>query len=80
MFRDPIVEEVRKARDDHAAKFKYNVNAIYRALKSQEKKEVEKLFHFHPNGFLYTCLIRVLHLTPRGVPPLSAGDHLHYKD
>lgn len=28
MWRDPIVEEVRKVRARHAAKFKYNLKAI----------------------------------------------------
>ena len=33
MWEDPIVEEVRKARDAHAAKFNYDLQAIYRDLK-----------------------------------------------
>ena len=37
MWEDPIVEEVRKAREAHAAKFNYDLQAIYRDLKAQEK-------------------------------------------
>jgi len=38
MWKDPIVEEVRKIREKHAAKFKYNLDAICRDLKQQERK------------------------------------------
>ena len=34
---DPIVEEVRKARQAHAAKFNYDMKAIYADLKEKEK-------------------------------------------
>ncbi len=36
MRQDPIVEEVRAARDAHAAQFNYDLGAIYRALKKEE--------------------------------------------
>jgi len=38
MWKDPIVEEVRKVREAHAAQFDYNLDAIYRDLKEQERK------------------------------------------
>lgn len=37
MWQDPIVAEVRKARQDHAKKFDYNMKAIYDDLKSTEQ-------------------------------------------
>lgn len=37
MKPDPIVEEVRKARHAHAAKFKFDINAIFKDLKEREK-------------------------------------------
>ena len=37
MWEDPFVEEVRKIRQAHAARFNYNLKAIYRDLKQQEK-------------------------------------------
>ena len=37
MKPDPIVEEVRKARQDHAAKFNYDMKAIFADLKEKEK-------------------------------------------
>jgi len=38
MWKDPIVEEVRKVGEAHAAQFDYNLDAIYRDLKEQERK------------------------------------------
>ena len=37
MWKDPIVEEVRKSRDAHAKKFNYDLQAIFEELKKQEK-------------------------------------------
>jgi hypothetical protein len=36
-WSDPIVDEVRRARDAYAARFNYDLRAIYRDLKEQEK-------------------------------------------
>jgi hypothetical protein len=38
MWKDLIVEEVRKIRERHAAKFRYKLDSICRDLKEQEKK------------------------------------------
>jgi hypothetical protein len=38
MWEDPIVSEVRTVRQSHAAKFNYDLEAIYRDLKQQEEK------------------------------------------
>ncbi len=35
---DPIVDEVRCICDAHAAKFNYDLDAIFRDIKEQEKK------------------------------------------
>ena len=35
-WSDPIVDEVRRARDEYAARFNYDLRAIYRDLKEQE--------------------------------------------
>ena len=37
-MNDPIVDEVRKVRDAHAARFNYDLDAIFRDIKEQEKK------------------------------------------
>ncbi len=42
-WSDPIVDEVRKARDAYAARFNYDLRAIYRDLKEQEEQKVHKI-------------------------------------
>lgn len=34
---DPIVAEVRKTRHDHAAKFAYDIKAIFRSIRAQQQ-------------------------------------------
>lgn len=43
MWKDEIVEEVRKVRDEYAAKFDYDLEAIYKDIKKQEKKSHRKI-------------------------------------
>ena len=53
MWKDEIVEEVRKVRDDYAAKFNYDLDAIYEDIKKQEKKtrrQVVSLYHRQGSG------------------------------
>ena len=38
MWKDTIVEDVRKVREEHAAKFNYDLDTIYQDLKKQEKR------------------------------------------
>jgi hypothetical protein len=38
MWTDTIVEETRKIREEHAARFNYDLGAIYRDLKEEEKQ------------------------------------------
>lgn len=37
-MEDPIVEEVRKLREEHAARFNYDVDAIFEDLKRLERE------------------------------------------
>ena len=37
-MNDPIVEEVRRIRDAHAARFNYDLDAIFQDIKESEKK------------------------------------------
>jgi len=52
MTKDPIVEEVRKARQAHAAKFNYNINAIFEDLKKKEKACGHKVITRPPRLFM----------------------------
>jgi hypothetical protein len=37
-MNDPIVDEIRRVRDAHAARFHYDLDAIFRDIKEQEKQ------------------------------------------
>jgi hypothetical protein len=43
---DPIVDEVRRIRDAHAAKFNYDPDEIFRDIKEQEKRSGRKYVSF----------------------------------
>ncbi len=43
MQRDPIVEEVRRIREAHAAKFDYDLAAICRDLRRQQQEPGRKV-------------------------------------
>ena len=43
MWVDEIVEETRRIREEHAEEFNYDLEAIYRDLKEQEKKSGRKV-------------------------------------
>ena len=44
MWKDPIVEEVRKIREAHARKFNYDLQAIYKDLKKREKNKWKAVY------------------------------------
>jgi len=43
MWKDPIVEEVRQIREKHAARFGYDLKAIYDDLKEIERRSGRKI-------------------------------------
>ncbi len=48
MWKNEIVEEVRKVRDEYAAKFNYDLDAIYEDIKKQEKQSRRKVVSLSP--------------------------------
>jgi len=48
MWQDPIVAEVRQVREGYAAQFNFDLKAIYKALKEQEKQSDRKRVSFSP--------------------------------
>jgi hypothetical protein len=48
MHNDPIVEEVRKIRDAHAAKFNYDLDAIFQDLKAKEQASGRQFVRYPP--------------------------------
>jgi hypothetical protein len=45
-MNDPIVDEIRCIRDAHAARFNYDLDAIFRDIKKQEKESGRKFVSF----------------------------------
>ena len=43
MWKDPIIEETRRMKDEYASKFNYNLQAIYQDLKELEKQLPESI-------------------------------------
>ena len=37
-FVDPVVEEIRRIRDEHAARFDYDIAAIFEDMKREQKE------------------------------------------
>lgn len=37
-MNDPLVDEVRRIRDDHARRFGYDLDAIFRDIKERERR------------------------------------------
>jgi hypothetical protein len=50
MQDDPIVEEVRRVREAYAAKFNYDLEAIFQDLKRQERESGGPLSRSHRGG------------------------------
>ena len=48
MWEDPIVAEIRRIREEHAARFNYDLWAIYEELKEQERKSGRKFVSYPP--------------------------------
>lgn len=48
MWNDPIVAAVRQIRAEHAAKFHYDLQAIYRDLKEKEKNSGRTYVRYPP--------------------------------
>ena len=48
MTNDPIIEEVRKARDEYAKKFNYDLDDIYRDLIRKQEQSGKKLISLPP--------------------------------
>jgi hypothetical protein len=48
MKDDPIVEEIRQIREAHAAKFNYDLRAIYEDIKEYEKKSNRTYVSYPP--------------------------------
>ena len=48
MWEDPIVAEVRRIREDYAAQFNFDLQALCRALKEREQQDPRPKVTFPP--------------------------------
>jgi len=71
-MNDPIVDEVRRVRDAHAAMFNYDLDAIFQDIKEQEKKSGLKSVSYPPRrtepnlkGFIRQATRRATAVKPR---------------
>jgi hypothetical protein len=48
MWKDPVVEEVRKIRQQHAKRFNYDLRAIVDDLRKQQEQSGRKYVQFEP--------------------------------
>lgn len=46
MWRDPIVEETRKRRDEYAAEFNHNPDAIFDDIRKRQSQAGKRLVSF----------------------------------
>jgi hypothetical protein len=46
MWNDPIVAEVRKVRQEHAAKFGYNIKAIVEDARRRQRQSKHRVVSF----------------------------------
>lgn len=51
MTNDPIVDEVRQARDDYAKKFDYDLDAICEDLQRKQEQPGKQVVEFPPKHF-----------------------------
>jgi len=52
MIDDPIIAELRKFREEYAAKFNYDLAAICRDLREKEQRHERKLVSLPPKPYL----------------------------
>ncbi len=48
MWKDPIVEEVRRARETYAARFNHDLEAICRDLRERQAQSGRRVISFPP--------------------------------
>ena len=70
---DPIVDEVRRIRDAHAAKFNYDPDAIFRDIKEQEKRSGRKYVSFADDT---VATNQALQPTGAAIPPSRDSEPL----
>jgi len=66
MWEDPIVNEVRRVREEHAARFAYDLDRICAELKEQENESGRKYVSYSPRKATPTAVGSPEVAKPRG--------------
>ena len=48
MWRDPIVEEIKKIREEHAASFDYDIDRIFADIREQQRASGKEYISLPP--------------------------------
>lgn len=48
MWQDPIIKETRELRNQYAAQFKHDLDAIFQDIKTRQEKSTRKQVSFPP--------------------------------
>ncbi len=51
MYQDPIVDEVRRIRQEYAKRFNYNIRAMAEDLRKSEQEHKERLVSYPPRPY-----------------------------
>ena len=51
MWKDPIVEEIRKHRDEYASKFNYDLKAMFQDLQEREQQSGRMVVTLPPKRY-----------------------------
>jgi hypothetical protein len=65
MWKDPIVEEVRKVRDEYAARFNYDLDAMLKDLQEKQEASGREVVNLKP---------RRTTSSPEGAYPAQASE------
>jgi hypothetical protein len=68
MWKDPIVEEIRRIRQEHAAKFNYNIHEICEDMRRRERESGRTYVTLPPR--------RIEPSGPAPIPPLDSDTPL----
>ena len=71
-WSDPIVDEVRRAREAYAARVNHDLRAIYRDLKEQEKRSGRPIVSYAQEA----APVEPNKVLPPTEPALAVADHV----
>jgi hypothetical protein len=74
MWEDPIVAAVRKIREDYAAQFDYDLQALCRALKEHEQQDPRPKVSFPPKPARLARITKPATVFAEGKTPYESKD------